>query len=148
MKFLKRFCSTFRASPAGHAESQYPLRRDESPSATLSRYVLESSRISGGSANHRAFLPPPDLELSTYNVDDLGEFQIWQIGERVRAEQGKDRLYGRADLLAKSVYEAELRPIRDDQPFRHVVIVGWPEKSQQKAKAQRLAATSTFFPRL
>jgi len=88
------------------------------------------------------------LELSTYNIDDLVESEIWQIGERVRSEQGKESLYGRADLPAKSVYDADLRPVRDDQPFRHVVIVGWPEKSQQKAKAQLLAAASTYFPRL
>lgn len=147
MRFLRRFCSILRGSPTPQADGQLPARRDENPSATLSRYILESSRISGGKANHRAFLPPPDLELSTYNIDDLIESEIWEIGERVRAEQAKDRLYGRADLVAKNVYDAELRPIRDDQPFRHVVIVGWPEKPQQKAKAQLLAAASSYFPR-
>jgi hypothetical protein len=114
----------------------------------LSRYILdESSRISGGKANHRAFLPPPDLELSTYNIDGLVEPEIWEIGESVRTEQGKEHLYGRADLAAKSVYDAERRPVRDDRPFRHVVIVGWPEKPHQKAKAQVLAAASTYSPR-
>jgi hypothetical protein len=93
-------------------------------------------------------LPPPDLELSTYNIDDLVDSEIWEIGERVRAEQAKDRLYGRADLVAKSVYDAELRPMRDDQRFRHVIIVGWPDKPQQKAKAQLLAAASSYFPRI
>jgi hypothetical protein len=41
--------------------------------AKLSRFILETktSKVSGGRANHRAFMPPPDLELSIYNIDDL-----------------------------------------------------------------------------
>lgn len=103
--------------------------------------------MSGGKVNHRAFLPPPDLELSTYNTDDLADAEIWQIGDRIRAEQKKDQLHGRADLLAAKVYQIGLRPVRDDQPFRHVVIVDWPEKPQHKARAQLLAAASTYVPR-
>src|SRR5262249_24870196 len=104
MRFLARFCSILRGSPTPQADAQQRTPRDENPSATLSRYILESSRISGGKANHRAFLPPPDLELSTYNIDDLAELEIWEIGERVRVEQAKDRLYGRADIVAKRAY--------------------------------------------
>jgi hypothetical protein len=123
-------------------------RLDESPSARLARYILESSRISSGKVNHRAFMPPPDLELSTYNIDGLGIEEIWTIGERVRMEQASDKtLYGRADLLAKAAYDAGLRPVRDDRPPRHVAIVGWqPDKAHQKARAQLLAAASTYVP--
>lgn len=94
-------------------------------------------------------MPPPDLELSTYNTDDLPENEVWEIGERIRLEQGKDRLHGRADLLAQSVYDAHLRPVRDDRPLRHVVIIDWPEqKPLQKAKAQYLASVATYLPRI
>jgi len=92
-------------------------------------------------------MPPPDLELSTYNTDGLVDAEIWEIGERVRHEQKKENLYGRAELVAQSVYDIGLRAIRDDEPMRHVVIVGWPDKPQHKAKAQLLAAASTFFQR-
>lgn len=120
----------------------------ESPSARLTRFVLESSRLSAGRVNHRAFLPPPDLQLSTFNITDLASSDIWVIGEVVRSEQMKERLYGRADLLAESVYAVDLRAVRDDRPLRHVLIVGWPtEKAQQKNKAQLLAAASAFVDR-
>jgi hypothetical protein len=118
---------------------------DETPTARLSRFILERSKISAGQPNLRAFLPPPDLQLSTYNTDDLALQEIWQIGDVVRVEQHKETLYGRADLLAQSVYDAKLRPIRDDQPPRHVTVVGWPnDKAQQKNRAQLLAAASSF----
>jgi hypothetical protein len=146
MRFLRRFFSIFLGSSAPSPEATLAVRRDESPAATLSRFILESSRISGGQVNHRAFLPPPDLELSTFNIDELAETEIWTLGHRVRTEQGKQRLHGRAVLRAKSVYDAQLRPLRDDRPFRHVVIVGWPEKPLQKNKAQLLAAASVYIP--
>jgi hypothetical protein len=121
---------------------------EEPAAARLSRFILESSRISSGQVNHRAFMPPPDLELSTYNIDDLTTDGIWQIGDAVRAAQAKETLYGRADLLAHDVYNVKLRPVRDDQPARHVVIIGWPDdKAQQKSKAQLLAAAAEFVPR-
>lgn len=123
-------------------------RRDESPSATLARYILERSRISAGTVNHRAFMPPQDLELSTFNIDRLSVDEIWSIGDRVGAEQASGKtVLGRADLLAKSVYDVDLRPVRDDRPPRHVVIVGWPEKAHHKAKAQLLAAASKLVLR-
>lgn len=83
-----------------------------------------------------------------YNIDDLTPDGIWQIGDAVRVEQTRETLYGRADLLAQDVYDAKLRPVRDDRPARHVVIVDWPDdKAQQKNKAQRLAAAAALVPR-
>jgi hypothetical protein len=120
----------------------------EPSTATLSRFILESSRISGGRANYRAFLPPPDLQLSTFNVDNLTADGIWKIGDTIRLQQRKHELHGRADLLAEAVYALNLRPLRDDHPPRHVVIVDWPtDKAHQRNKAQLLAAASDFVPR-
>ncbi len=93
-------------------------------------------------------MPPPDLELSTFNVDDLNTDQIWGIGDALRSSIAKENLYGRADLLARDVYQVNLRALRDDEPARHVVVVGWPEdKAQQKNKAQQLAAASAYVAR-
>lgn len=147
MKFLSRFLATCRAFWTPTAEVVREKAAEE-PSALLARYILESNRITGGGANHRAFMPPPDFELSTFNIDNLDSQEIWAIGETVRAEQKKASLYGRADLQAKSVYDADLRPVRDDKPPRHVVIVAWPtDKAQIKNRAQLLAAASTYVPR-
>jgi hypothetical protein len=122
--------------------------KEELFTAKLSRFILQSNKISGDRPNHRAFMPPPDLELSTFNIDDLSDRDIWRIGDAVRAEQHKENLYGRADLLAKSVYDVKLRAVRDDRPPRHVVVVGWPDdKAQQKNRAQLLAAASSYVPR-
>jgi hypothetical protein len=96
-----------------------------------------------------AFMPPPDLELSTYNIDDLSPESIWHIGEEVRAESGKERLLGRADLSVKSVIELEMKALKDEPPPRHVVLLGWgdpTEKARHKAKAQQLAVVSVFHP--
>jgi hypothetical protein len=40
-------------------------------------------------------MPPPDLQLSTFNVDDLASEEIWTIGDASRLEQRKEELYGR-----------------------------------------------------
>jgi hypothetical protein len=49
--------------------------------------------------------------------------------------------------VAKTVYDVNLRAVRDDQPARNVVVVGWPDdKAQQKNKAQLLAAAATYIP--
>src|SRR4051794_38058325 len=110
MRFLSRFYSICRAWLAKAAHTEHPpVRRDESPTATLARYILQGSRISGGRVNHRAFLPPEDLELSTYNIDSLSDSDIWDIGHRVRIEQHKENLHGRADILSARVYEFGLR---------------------------------------
>jgi hypothetical protein len=121
---------------------------EEPPATQLTRFILESSRITSGKVNHRAFMPPRDLELSTYNIDDLTPDDIWRIADAVRGAQAKASLHGRADLLAQDVQAVGLRPVRDDQPPRHVVIVGWTDdKVQQKQKAQLLAAAAAFVPR-
>ena len=123
-------------------------RLEERPEATLACFVLDRKKISNGQANHRVFLPPPDRELSTFNIDDLGADSIWAIAETVRSEQGKEKVFGRADIRAESVYEIGLTPIRDDKPLRHVIIVGWPEdKGDQIHRAQELAARARFQAR-
>jgi len=147
MKFLSRFLTTCRAFWTPTAEA-VPKTAEEAPSARLSRFILARNRISGRSVNHRAFMPPPDSQLSTFNIDDLASPEIWAIGESVLLEQPIGTLYGRADLQAKSVYDNGLRPLRDDEPPRHVVIVDWPaDKAQIKNKAQRLAEASTYVSR-
>jgi hypothetical protein len=123
-------------------------RHPEPRVSRLARFILESRKLSAGVVNHRAFLPPPDLELSTFNIDSLADEGVWRIGEDVRRESGRADLLGRADFLASAAYDTGLIPLRDDRPPRHVVIVGWrPDKADQKIKAQRLAASAVYVPK-
>jgi hypothetical protein len=100
-------------------------------------------------------MPPPDLELSTFVIDGLQTGDIWRIGrgvlEQSRAARG--RLYGRADIKIGHVTSVGLSAVRDDDPERHVKIVGWDQstdpdtaKAARKLKAVQLAAESVFEP--
>ena len=97
-------------------------------------------------------MPPPDLELSTFNVDGIDAPQIWKLGRDVLDASPNTSLYGRADLSVSVVHKQKLRAIRDDEPPRHVVIIGWPtmpdladQKSRHKAIAMELKEDSEFF---
>ena len=99
-----------------------------------------------------AFMPPPDRELSTFNVDGLTDTQIWPLGEAVRLERAVERMYGRAELPVSAVLAQDLKAIRDDNPPRHVIVVGWPtdpdpavEKARHKLKALELARLARFI---
>jgi hypothetical protein len=82
MSFLSRYFSTWLAwLRTPRAESVPPIR-EETPEATLSRYILDRSRLSGGRVNHRAFMPPPDLQLSTFSIDGLQEAEVWSLRNR------------------------------------------------------------------
>ena len=147
MRFLSRFFSIFRAFSRKTTDEVVPQRRSEPPNSQLARFVLSDGRVSHGRANHRAFMPPPDLELSMFNIDDLDTSGVWAIGNEIRLEQQKSTLYGRADLVTRMATASGVQAIRDDQPLRHVVLVGWPaNKADQKAIAQKLAASSTWVP--
>lgn len=146
MRFLSRFLTTLRGFFRSRSESVTAGTR-EPPEATLSRFILERNKISGSKANYRAFMPPLDLKLSTFNIDNLTANEIWTIGDCVRVEHEKERLYGRADFQASSAYNVNLTPVRDDKPHRHVLILGWPDqKPQQMNRAQLLAASTAYVP--
>ncbi len=67
---------------------------------------------------------------------------MWSLGDRhVAGPRDKD-LLARAELKRAEIESVgSLSLVRDDQPFRHANIEGWPEaKDKKKSLAQELAA--------
>ncbi|QXD13984.1 hypothetical protein GQ464_010990 [Rhodocaloribacter litoris] len=113
----------------------------------LARFLLQRSHFAP--ANHRvkysAFMPNRDGETSVFDIHELTETEIWEMGRRyVAAPQGRS-LCGRADTFVSIVENLGLMVDFDDHPPRHANITGWPhEKSAQKLKALELASNATL----
>jgi hypothetical protein len=132
-------------------ESTPVTRPDEStPAPTtqlspLARYLYDKAHFSAENkrVKERAFLPPPNLRLSVFVVDALEHQEIVDLGQTVT--QRELRAYA---TLEDSITKAQgLRVERDDTPFRHAEIAGWPaEKEHQKEIAQELASAATLHP--
>jgi hypothetical protein len=111
------------------------------PNENFSRYLFSRNNYSPTKqiVHYTAFIPPPDKRLSVFCVSGLSENAIWEIGENV-GNQSDRKLSGRADIAALPVYEAGLSIDRNDIPFRHANIIGWPdEDSAIKLAAIELA---------
>jgi len=91
-------------------------------------------------------MPPPDLKLSVYQITNLLDDEIWALGGNVLEQHPQPRLYGRADVPVEAVQNQKLKAIRDDDPPRHVNVVGWPNyadgKDLMKSLAQQLAKSA------
>lgn len=113
----------------------------------LSRYLFSRNNYSPTKqiVHYTAFIPPPDKRLSVFRISALSENDIWNIGESVATQRGK-QLLGRADIEAVPVYEAGLSIEPDVSPPRHANIIGWPdEDSAIKLAAIELAQKSRLF---
>lgn len=97
-------------------------------------------------------MPPQDLRLSTFLTTGMPPDAILQIGRDAFASRLPSRLYGHADIDVSSVHSQKLKAFRDDDPDRHVNVVGWPSysdgKDLVKSIAQELARSSrlTLLP--
>jgi hypothetical protein len=114
----------------------------------LARYLLERSKFtpSSGRVKTRAFLPPPDGELSVYRTDGLTHAEIRSTGANNVARPDKPILAW-AHLLVSNVDTASLGTLSvraDPPPSRHACITGWPDESATLLLAQQLAAVSTL----
>ena len=92
-------------------------------------------------------MPPSNMKLSVFRIDNLTESQIWKIGQKRVANRMRTRrnLYGRADVKALNVFETGLEIHHDNIPPRHADIVNWPdEKSERKEIALELAANASL----
>ncbi|HHY86632.1 MAG TPA: hypothetical protein GYA07_14020 [Verrucomicrobia bacterium] len=138
MKFLKQFLRLFSAR---RSEQEPEGTRPILPSSLLARYLIDRTHFSPqkGTVHASAFLPPKDLQLSVFHITGLPEADVWSIGEKFVAGPSKRSIRARADITAKSV-SSPLSLDPDDDPPRHVSVVGWPkEKSEQKLIAAQLA---------
>lgn len=98
-------------------------------------------------------MPPPDLQLSVFLVTSLPSMDVWELGKGVPNKHPRPSLYGKADITVGTVQDQNLKASRDDDPPRHVNIVGWPDyadaKDRIKSIAQELAryASLTLLPK-
>jgi hypothetical protein len=129
-------------------------RRDfelKNPDDLLARFLCQKSHFkrTQNRATPEAFMPPPDLNLSVYQITSLPEDEIWTLGRNVLQVHPQPRLYGRADVRVEAVQEQKLKAIRDDDPPRHVNVVGWPNyadgKDLMKSLAQQLAKSAKLY---
>lgn len=118
------------------------------PDDLLARFLLQKSHFkrTENRATPEAFMPPPDLKLSVYQIANLPDVQIWTLGRNVLQQHPQPRLYGRADVRVGAVHDQKLKAVRDDDPPRHVNVVGWPSyadgKDLMKSLAQQLAKSA------
>lgn len=117
--------------------------------AGLARFLFDRRDYSPANRAVRpsAFLPR-DGKTSVFEVSELGAHEIVAIGASVAEGRGL-AARGRGELLHRHVTEAGLRFHRDDRPFRHGNLVGWPLegaecKARQKAISVALAACAVL----
>jgi hypothetical protein len=132
----------------------YFLKKDNIPKEingqeAIARYITSSRWYSREKniVKPLTFMPPPDLKLSVFRIDNLSEPEIWKIGfEKVISKMIQPKnLHGRADIQALNILENNLQIEPDNTPPRHADIIGWPElKEEQKSIAQELAAKASL----
>lgn len=140
MSFLRRLLRTcagfFRGDP-----SPAPVH-DLAPTHLLARFLTSKNHFSTerNEVKAAAFLPPPDLKLSVFDIMHLSEQQIWAIGKKHVCEPRGKTLYGRGQFPVSTAVGVGLRVEVDNDPPRHASLYGWPpEKSEQKVVALQLA---------
>lgn len=118
-----------------------PVSADE----LLARFIFQSNHIRGDhSVKQNAFIPYPRPNLSVTRHLGLAQNELWEIGQEM-AESRPAKLYGRADVLARTVTTQFLNVVPTATPRNHANITGWPpDKPSQKIIAQEIAATAQF----
>ena len=117
----------------------------------IARFATHRNHFSSNGVKWNAFLPPDDGELSTCVHTGLTEQELWKRGREV-AEEGKCRLYGRADVSAEHVRRSKLDVKMAEPPPNHAHIIGWPMSEPMKdarlSLAKLIASEAKFTPAL
>lgn len=153
--FRTLFQRFFKKSSPPSAEASKPEHYAAPIAANLlTRYLPSKSRYSIDKmlVKPAAFLPPPDLQLSCFRVDDLEQATIWSLADNNNVVTSSGRpVEARADFNMLAVDEIAresqlpLRADLDDVPPRHVSIVGWPaDKDAQMIGAQGLSRRASL----
>ena len=118
----------------------------------LARFLFQKGHYSRMNKAVRpgAFLPKHGL-TSVFDIVDLDEAKIFEIGDAVGESRGKPP-HGRGEFDQSHVIDVGLRFERDDTPPRHGNLVGWPSdgpevKARSKAIAVALAAQTKLILR-
>ncbi|HEY9229587.1 MAG TPA: hypothetical protein VIP11_23255 [Gemmatimonadaceae bacterium] len=118
------------------------------PREPLSRFITTRRWVDWAKkkVNEKAFLPREDGCLSTYRQLGASSATLRRIGDLVASRAREKTLYGTAVIMASDPPLQKLR-LKRDWLSLHVDIVGWPQKSEQKAVALKLANASVFVER-
>ena len=120
------------------------------PNERLSHFIMQKNefRPSNQTVKFKAFMPPKNKRLSVYRTSTLSEDDIWSIGIALVANPRGKTLYGRADLLAQTVYDLKqkVEPETSNHCL-HANITPWPDKKEDVLfLATQLAQQSKFVP--
>ncbi len=145
MKYLKRFWITL----IGCFLKKSSIPKKINDHEIIARYITSKHWFSRKKniVKPRAFMPPPNLELSVFRIENLSDPEIWKIGFKQVINKMKQPkiLRGRADIQAINILEANLQIDPDNTPPRHANITSWPDqKEEQKSIAQELAAKASL----
>ncbi len=119
---------------------------DKSPNdENLSRFIFSKSHFNKTGAKHAAFMPR-NAETSVFQVSNISEDEIWDIGVEHVGENMDPSLKARADILSGIVREIGLEIVPEtSKHILHANITNWPtEKEDQLELAIDLAQASTL----
>ena len=72
-----------------------------------------------------------------FNTEGLDESSCWGLGANTRPNQ---TLKARGDLLAKIMTDLKLVLVPDNDPDRHVEVIGWPVNDGEELKVRKRLA--------
>jgi hypothetical protein len=114
----------------------------------LARHALEKGhKRADNTVKPKAFQPANDGATSVFKITGLAHEEVKQIGEEYVATPRQKPLLGWSQIGVQNVIDAGLNPDPDNEPPRHVNIIGWPEdKGKQLMIQTELAANAVFIP--
>jgi len=154
MTYLKRLWIVF-AGFFKVKRSPFDSVGELKPTHTLARALRQSNMYSREKVivKERGFLPNRNaekdrLETSVFNVEALKADQCWALIDKfIEAADGNSCL-ALAKISAADAVKPGLSCDGNDDPPRHVAIVGWPpEKHRQKILAMQLATYASLVVR-
>lgn len=112
------------------------------PQDRISRYLLLQKLFDAKAqiVFAQAFKPPrpteefPVRQTSIYRTQGAEENEIWGLGDQYVTALHPKRwpVLGRADLIAKDVFDADLTIVPNPDPHpRHADIEGWPSQDEE-----------------
>lgn len=109
------------------------------PGEKITRFIRYSDHFNEPNiVRQEAFLPHrKKTDISVFRISELSRDTVWKIGwEHVQTNERP--IYARADLLACSIYENDLKVIPDPRSHtQHANITGFPVEREEHKTADR-----------
>ena len=115
---------------------------------TMSRFLTSKKNHFSRAKNvvkPAAFLPPSDLQLSVFCTTAVPDHDLWRLGDEFVAKPRGVTVYGTGDITVRAVADAALSCDPNNDPPRHVNLIGWPkDDAAQLMIATKLASTAAL----